>query len=57
MFKDVFNKVTIITAEKGKFLKIKGNKKSEWLIRRLEKIIFSNTAEVPEIEEADIIRD
>lgn len=57
MFKDVFNEVTIITAEKGKFLKIKSNKKSEQLIGRPERIIFSNTAEVPEMEEADIIRD
>lgn len=57
MFKDVFNEVTLITAEKGKFLKIKGNKKSEQLIGRPERIISSNTVEIPEMEEEDIIRE
>lgn len=44
---------TIVTTTKGKFLKLKEVENSEELIGRPVRIIFSNTAEIPEFEEIE----
>lgn len=51
MYIDRYKNETIITAERGKFLKLKENEESVNLIGKPERIIFSNTAEIPEFEE------
>jgi len=54
MRKDTFQYETIITAERGKFLKILGLENSEELIGKPERIIFSNKGVIPECEEKDL---
>ena len=48
---DKFNKVTVVTAERGKFLKLKEEDRSEELVGRPERIILNNTGKLPEFEE------
>lgn len=46
-----FKDVTIVTAERNRFLKLKGNENSINLIGKPIRIIFSNTENMPEFEE------
>lgn len=48
---DKFNKVTVITADRNKFLKLKEEDHSEDLIGRPERIILNNAGKIPEFEE------
>lgn len=48
---DKFKNNTIVTADKGKYLKIKGSKAK---IGRPVRIIYDNSGEIPEFEEVDI---
>lgn len=50
-----FKNQTVITAERGKYLKLKGNEESENIIGKPIRIIFDNSKEIPELEESDII--
>lgn len=51
MTKSNFKDVTIITSARNKFLKLKENEDSVALIGKPIRIIFSNEAEIPELEE------
>ena len=47
-----FRDVTIVTAERNKFLKLKDN--DENIIGKPIRIIFSNTENIPEFEEENL---
>ena len=55
--KVVYNQDTIVTAERGKYLKLKGVENSEELIGKPERIIFANNGIIPEMEEEDLIKE
>lgn len=52
-----FKNETIVTAKRGTFLKLKENAESEAIIGRPERIIFSNSVEIPEFEEENIVKE
>lgn len=54
MMKHEYANVTIVTAERGNFLKLVGVDNSEELIGRPERILLNNTGKVPEFEEAPL---
>lgn len=54
MFKNEYEKDTIITAERGKFLKLVGREDSVEIIGKPERIIFSNEGTIPEFEEVEL---
>ena len=54
MDKSVFEKNTIITAERGKYLALAGSKSSEETLGMPVRIIFDNKGIIPEFEEKDI---
>lgn len=51
---DRYERDTIVTASRGSYLKLKDKEDSEELIGRPERIIFSNSKEIPEFEEVAI---
>lgn len=51
MYTDRFEKETIITAQRGYYLKLKDTENSDELIGKPERIIFSNYGKIPEFEE------
>ena len=51
MLVDKFSKVTIITATRGSYLRLKDIENSEELIGKPERIILNNTGKIPEFEE------
>lgn len=51
---DRYERDTIVTASRGSYLKLKSEEDSEKLIGRPERIIFSNSKEIPEFEEVII---
>lgn len=57
MRKDVFKFETIVTAERGNYLKLNGVENSEELIGRPERIILSNSGKIPEFIEEVIKED
>ena len=54
MTKSNFKDVTIVTAERNRFLKLKDNEDSVNLIGKPIRIIFSNTENIPEFEEENL---
>ena len=54
MHVEKYEDVTIVTAEKGKFLKLKSLENSEEIIGRPLRIIFDNSKEIPKFEEVNI---
>lgn len=55
MFKHEFNTVTIITADRDKYLKLVNVDNSEEIIGKPERIILNNKGNIPEFEEVDLI--
>lgn len=51
MIKNEFKNETVITADKGNYLRLKDKKDSEKLIGKPERIIFNNSDIIPEFEE------
>ena len=51
---DKYKNETIITSERGKFLRLKEVENSEEILGKPERIIFSNKGQIPEFEEADL---
>lgn len=49
-----FEKYTIVTADKDKYLKLKDVANSEQTIGKPVRIIFSNEDKIPEFEEIDL---
>ena len=54
MTKSIFENDTIITAERGKFLKLLDRPDSIEIIGKPERIIFSNQGNIPEFEEVNL---
>ena len=54
MDKVIFKKDTIITAEKGKYLKLIDIDNSEEVIGKPQRIIFSNDGIIPNCEEVEL---
>lgn len=54
MTRSVFENDTIITAERGKFLKLVEREDSVEIIGKPERIIFSNQGNIPEFEEVNL---
>lgn len=54
MMKHEYANVTIVTADRGKYLKLVGVDNSEELIGRPERILLNNTGKVPEFEEISL---
>lgn len=57
MYIDKYKNETIVTSERGKFLKLKEVENSEELLGKPERIIFSNKGNIPEFEELDLIEE
>lgn len=49
-----FKSVTIITADEGKYLKLKNKEESESIIGKPMRLILSNKGDIPEFEEASL---
>lgn len=54
MIRNEYEKDTIITAERGSYLKLVGREDSVELIGKPERIIFANEAAIPEFEEVKL---
>lgn len=52
MQRSEFSKITVITAERGMYLKLAGQENSEEIIGKPERIILNNNGIIPEFEEA-----
>lgn len=57
MLVDKFSKVTIITATRGSYLKLKDIENSEELIGKPERLILSNEGKIPDFEEFAMTKD
>lgn len=54
MHKEEFKYDTIITADRGKYLRIVNNPEAEEIFGKPERIIFSNQGIIPEFEEVEL---
>lgn len=49
-----FKSITIVTADEGKYLKLKNKEESESIIGKPMRLILSNKGDIPEFEEASL---
>ena len=54
MRNETYKTVTLVTADRGKYLRIANLENSEEVFGKPERIVFNNQGIIPELEEADL---